>query len=133
MKYLLNGYCYYAALQATLLFLVNPKGMRSRCVLFIVCFPPYAFHPSADNWIPSGFRIQRSLAPASFAFQASPNPCLDPLDPPRVPTTESHSGPKIYIFQQRVPHRSILMADVADDTAVTGSLNGGSQNQRIAS
>ena len=24
---------------------------------------------------------------------------LDPLDPPRTSTTESHSGPKIYIFQ----------------------------------
>ena len=61
MKYLLNGYCYYAALQATLLFLVNPKGMISRCVLFTVCFSPYTFHPSADNWVPSGFRIQGSI------------------------------------------------------------------------
>ena len=37
-KKYLNGYCYYAALQATLLFLVNPKGMISRCILLIVCF-----------------------------------------------------------------------------------------------
>ena len=56
-KYLLNGYCYYAALQATLLFLVNPKGMWSRCVLFIVSFSPYIFHPSADNQDPLGFQI----------------------------------------------------------------------------